>query len=88
MKKLGIPTKQRRWILRWTEKYRQGVEPYSIRFKSISTKNKRIRLEKQKTHKALNLKAQLKRKKAKDEAAKAKKEKNTKEAKKTVTQKQ
>jgi len=87
MKKLGIPTKQRRWILRWTEKYRQGVEPYSIRFKSISTKNKRTRLEKQKTHKALNLKAQLK-KKAKDAAAKAQKEKNTKEAKKTVTQKQ
>lgn len=27
LKKLEIPIKQRRWILRWTEKYRQGITP-------------------------------------------------------------
>ncbi|KAJ1983457.1 hypothetical protein H4R34_001254 [Dimargaris verticillata] len=29
--KLSIPTHQRKWILDWTEKYRQGIDPYYIR---------------------------------------------------------
>jgi len=27
LKKREIPTKQRKWILRWVEKYKQGVPP-------------------------------------------------------------
>ena len=30
LKKLGIPVRERRWILRWTEHYRQGLEPLFI----------------------------------------------------------
>lgn len=40
LKEVGVPVKQRRWILRWVSKYRQGVEPYSLKFKSISRKHK------------------------------------------------
>ncbi|RKP08588.1 IGR protein motif-domain-containing protein [Thamnocephalis sphaerospora] len=35
---LGFTPKQRRWILNWTEKYRQGVDPYFI-----SKPDKRLR---------------------------------------------
>ncbi|KAI8882376.1 hypothetical protein K501DRAFT_251633, partial [Backusella circina FSU 941] len=27
---MGIPTKQRKYILGWLEKYRQGAQPYAI----------------------------------------------------------
>lgn len=30
MRAAGIPTKQRRWILRWTEHFRQGLDPVFI----------------------------------------------------------
>ncbi|KAI9226896.1 MAG: IGR protein motif-domain-containing protein [Piptocephalis tieghemiana] len=40
---LGIPTKQRRWILNWAEKYRdrQGMEPYAIPVKKKMTKKQK-----------------------------------------------
>jgi hypothetical protein len=50
MRGLGIPAKQRKWILNWTEKYRQGIEPYAIRFKSRSVKYKALYLENRRTH--------------------------------------
>eukprot|EP01114_Cavostelium_apophysatum_P016312 TRINITY_DN4607_c0_g1_i1.p1 TRINITY_DN4607_c0_g1~~TRINITY_DN4607_c0_g1_i1.p1 ORF type:complete len:275 (-),score=32.82 TRINITY_DN4607_c0_g1_i1:37-861(-) len=40
LKEQGVPIKQRRWILRWVAKYRQGVEPHAIRLKSLSKKHK------------------------------------------------
>ena len=33
LKKLGVKPQQRKWILGWTEKYRQGIEPYLIALK-------------------------------------------------------
>jgi len=72
LRKLGIPTKQRKWILNWTEKYRQGIEPYSIRFKSKSVKNRHIRLEKQQAHLEQLKKVMIARKKAKNQARNAK----------------
>lgn len=50
MKKLGVPIPQRKWILNWTEKYRAGIEPYSIRLKSRSVKHKSKRLELKRMH--------------------------------------
>ncbi len=40
MKEKGIPISARRWIMQWREKYRHGEEPFSIKFKSKSKKNK------------------------------------------------
>ncbi|KAG0262571.1 hypothetical protein BG011_010006 [Mortierella polycephala] len=37
---MGLSAEQRRWILNWTEKYRQGVVPYAIRAKPIKKKTK------------------------------------------------
>ncbi|KAF9086462.1 hypothetical protein BGX29_006697 [Mortierella sp. GBA35] len=37
---MALSVKQRRWILNWTEKYRQGVEPYVIPTKPIKKKTK------------------------------------------------
>ncbi|CAG8536751.1 9330_t:CDS:2 [Cetraspora pellucida] len=34
---LELPTRQRRWILAWTQQYRDGVDPYNI---PIRTKKK------------------------------------------------
>jgi len=45
LKEREIPTKARRWILGWVEKYKQGQEPYSIRFKSKCKKNKEKKKE-------------------------------------------
>lgn len=38
MKKLGIPTKQRKWILLWTERWRLGMPIYAIPKKDSSKK--------------------------------------------------
>ncbi|CAG8588547.1 10530_t:CDS:2 [Scutellospora calospora] len=35
---LELPTKQRRWILAWTQHYRDGLDPYNI---PIRTKKKK-----------------------------------------------
>eukprot|EP01116_Phalansterium_solitarium_P001873 TRINITY_DN11706_c0_g1_i1.p1 TRINITY_DN11706_c0_g1~~TRINITY_DN11706_c0_g1_i1.p1 ORF type:complete len:237 (+),score=23.96 TRINITY_DN11706_c0_g1_i1:93-803(+) len=40
LKNLEIPVQQRRWILRWVHKYKLGVEPYAIPFKSKANKHK------------------------------------------------
>ncbi|KAF9584311.1 hypothetical protein BGW38_006906 [Lunasporangiospora selenospora] len=37
---LGLSVKQRRWILNWREKYRQGVDPYVIPLKPVKKKSK------------------------------------------------
>ncbi|KAF9902234.1 hypothetical protein EC991_005180 [Linnemannia zychae] len=37
---MSLSVKQRRWILNWTEKYRQGVEPYVIPAKPVKKKSK------------------------------------------------
>ncbi|KAF9933057.1 hypothetical protein BGZ67_004422 [Mortierella alpina] len=37
---LGFSVNQRRWILNWTEKYRQGVDPYVIPAKPVKKKSK------------------------------------------------
>ncbi|KAF9932350.1 hypothetical protein FBU30_008330 [Linnemannia zychae] len=35
---MALSIKQRRWILNWTEKYRQGVNPYVIPAKPVKKK--------------------------------------------------
>jgi hypothetical protein len=45
LKVVGIPVKQRRWILNWLEKYRQGGEVYSI---AESSKNSKIDIKRKK----------------------------------------
>lgn len=40
MKRMGIPVRDRRWLLLWQEKFRQGVEPYYVH---PSRKHKRRR---------------------------------------------
>jgi len=42
LKKRGIPTKPRRWILRWRNKYKCGEEPYQIRFKNKGKKKNKL----------------------------------------------
>ncbi|KAF8970011.1 hypothetical protein BGZ46_010595 [Entomortierella lignicola] len=37
---MSLSVKQRRWILGWREKYRQGVEPYAIPSKPPKKKSK------------------------------------------------
>ncbi|KAF8948812.1 hypothetical protein BGZ47_002394 [Haplosporangium gracile] len=37
---MSLSVKQRRWILNWTEKYRQGVDPYVIPTKPVKKKTK------------------------------------------------
>ncbi|KAG0235368.1 hypothetical protein BGW42_005347 [Actinomortierella wolfii] len=37
---MGLTVKQRRWILGWTEKYRQGMDPYNIPAKPPKKKTK------------------------------------------------
>ncbi|GJJ76253.1 hypothetical protein EMPS_08612 [Entomortierella parvispora] len=37
---MALSVKQRRWILNWTEKYRQGVDPYVIPTKPVKKKSK------------------------------------------------
>ncbi|OMJ19430.1 Protein FYV4, mitochondrial [Smittium culicis] len=41
MKELGIPVKQRRWILNWTNKMRLGIEPYYIKPSTKNSKKKK-----------------------------------------------
>ncbi len=43
LKLKGIPIKQRRWILRWVEKYKQGFEPELIKFQSKAKRHKEKR---------------------------------------------
>jgi hypothetical protein len=49
LKEKGIAVRQRRWILSWTEKYRQNVDPYMIPLNSRAKKNKFISKKKPKT---------------------------------------
>jgi len=45
MRKLGIPIRQRRWILHWVEKYRQGLDPVWIpKNKSIAKVNRKAKI--------------------------------------------
>ncbi|KAG0345086.1 hypothetical protein BG004_003968 [Podila humilis] len=37
---MALSVKQRRWILSWIEKYRQGVDPYVIPAKPVKKKTK------------------------------------------------
>ncbi|KAF9294248.1 IGR protein motif-domain-containing protein [Linnemannia elongata] len=37
---MSLSVKQRRWILNWTEKYRQGIDPYVIPTKPVKKKTK------------------------------------------------
>ncbi|RIA90551.1 IGR protein motif-domain-containing protein [Glomus cerebriforme] len=37
---MGISTRQRRWILNWTEYYRNGVDPYNIPIRTKKKKKK------------------------------------------------
>ncbi|PKC15747.1 hypothetical protein RhiirA5_348678 [Rhizophagus irregularis] len=37
---MGIPAKQRKWILSWTEHYRNGIDPYIILIRSKKKKKK------------------------------------------------
>ncbi|KAF9432673.1 hypothetical protein BGZ76_010467 [Entomortierella beljakovae] len=37
---MALSVKQRRWILSWREKYRQGVAPYAIPTKPVKKKSK------------------------------------------------
>ncbi|KAF9345670.1 hypothetical protein BGX26_002884 [Mortierella sp. AD094] len=37
---MALSVKQRRWVLSWREKYRQGVEPYAIPTKPVKKKSK------------------------------------------------
>ena len=39
LKKLAVKPQQRKWILGWTEKYRQGIEPYLIPIKAKPKKS-------------------------------------------------
>lgn len=39
LKAMGIPTRQRKWILNWTERYRQGYDPWYIALRSKSASN-------------------------------------------------
>jgi len=42
LKELGIPLRDRKYMLNWIEKYRQGWEPRYVRFHSRTTRNKNI----------------------------------------------
>mmetsp|Transcript_24935 Transcript_24935/g.34912 ORF Transcript_24935/g.34912 Transcript_24935/m.34912 type:complete len:247 (-) Transcript_24935:62-802(-) len=53
LKKLEIPVKQRRWIRKWVEKYRRGIEPYAIKMKSIAKRNKEKKKEQVDAFKAI-----------------------------------
>jgi len=45
MKKWGIPIKQRKWILYWVEKYRQGIDPVWIpKNKSKAKSNRKAKI--------------------------------------------
>ncbi len=41
MKKLGIPVRERKWILNWTSKYGLGIDPYYIAPSARSVKKGR-----------------------------------------------
>lgn len=45
LKELGIPSRARKWILHWTERYRQGDDPWYIPLRSKSAKNDYEKLE-------------------------------------------
>lgn len=45
LKELGIPTRQRKWILNWCERYRQGYDPWYIPLRSKASKNSYEKLE-------------------------------------------
>jgi len=42
MKEKEIPIKQRKWMMRWLEKYRQGEEPRFVKFTSKAHKNQSL----------------------------------------------
>jgi hypothetical protein len=42
MKAKEVPVRQRRWILRWVELYRQGIDPWFIPLKSKTKKNLKL----------------------------------------------
>lgn len=74
LKKKEIPTKQRRWILNWVHKYRLGIEPYTIKFKSKARKNKEIRRVKHERYERLLDQAKERKKKLKQEIRDKRKE--------------
>ena len=44
LKKAGVALKQRKWILRWVEKYKQGLEPKHVsKIRSDVRKNKDLK---------------------------------------------
>ena len=49
LKQRGIPVRQRRWILRWVEHYKQGRDPVHIPLVSRAKKNKFLSRKKPKT---------------------------------------
>jgi hypothetical protein len=42
LKQLGIPIRQRKWILLWVEKYRQGIDPWYVPLRSKSKRNMKL----------------------------------------------
>lgn len=44
LKEVGIPIRQRKWILYWVERYRQGFDPYYIPLRSHAKKNSPAKL--------------------------------------------
>ena len=62
MKAKGISVSQRKWIRRWVGKYKLGIEPFSIRFKSTARKNKLLKKEANAKHKQLMQNNEQKRK--------------------------
>ena len=45
LKDMGIPLRPRKWILHWTERYRQGDDPWYIPLRSKAAKNDYEKLE-------------------------------------------
>lgn len=45
LRALGIPLRPRKWILHWTERYRQGDDPWYIALRSKSARNSYEKLE-------------------------------------------
>lgn len=45
LKEMGIPLRPRKWILHWTERYRQGDDPWYVPIHSKSSKNSYEKLE-------------------------------------------
>lgn len=42
LRKMEIPLKQRKWILFWTERYRNGIDPWYIPLRSRTKRNNKL----------------------------------------------